>query len=112
MKNVYVTFNNTDLTEGRGNQIPTAVCEIKATAIRIGKNSNVQGSDATIKTVPLEEIGGIYYIPIQYVPIYKPTIHDFKQQEILDKKQVVIDKAISAGLTKEDLIVLSQQDVK
>jgi len=31
---VYVAMTNTDLTEGRGWQIPLAVCEAESTAIR------------------------------------------------------------------------------
>lgn len=102
-KQVFIVWTNTDLTEGRGRQIPIHVCETMATARRIASKKGVMGSDADVH--PFEAIyhNGSWCCP---VAIVAPTDDDKRKQEQLDAKSKVMEKAIAAGLTKEDLAAL------
>lgn len=72
-KEVFVTYTNTDCTEGRGADVPIAVCELEATAIRLGRKRYVQGSDGPIRKAELIELDGKWYYPSQAVYVVPPT---------------------------------------
>ena len=38
-KKVWIAWGNTDLTEGKGAAYPKHICELEATAIRLGKKA-------------------------------------------------------------------------
>jgi hypothetical protein len=44
-RTVWVAYTNTDCTEGRGYDVPIAVCAAEATAVRLARKQYVQGSD-------------------------------------------------------------------
>lgn len=50
-KTVWVAYTNTDCTEGRGYDIPIAVCELEVTARRLARGRHVQGSDGPVRPV-------------------------------------------------------------
>lgn len=108
---VYVAYVNTDLTEGKGYNIPFAVCRLKTTAIRLGKGKNVQGSDAIVKPVELIEITennvADWYGPKKdCFHIHLPT-HEDKIQDIQNQiQEKVVQKARKSGLTEEDIEIL------
>lgn len=105
-KEVFVTYTNTDCTEGRGADVPIAVCKLEATAIRLGRKRYVQGSDGPIRKAELIELDGKWYYPSQAVYVVPPTKEDLASQKVMDDRRAVIDKARAAGLTDDDLRML------
>lgn len=103
---VYVAMTNTDLTEGRGWQIPLAVCEAEATAIRLAKKAYVMGTDAPVEAVRLLLHDGKWYAPISIVRIHPPTQDDTRAQKALNEHREALEKAKAAGLTDEDIEAL------
>lgn len=105
IKDVWVAWTNTDLTEGRGEAIPLAVCELKSTAIRLGKGKSVQGINCKITKEQAVHIDGAW---LSVFHLERPTKADLVLQGKIEAKETAIEKAIKAGLTKEDLAILQQ----
>ncbi len=108
IKQVYVAFTNSDCTEGRGYDIPIAVCELEITAMRLAKNQYVQGSDGPVRSFEVKDLDGVKYIPVVAVPLHKATKLEQEAQNLLDSKRQVIAKAKAAGLTQNELDTLSR----
>lgn len=104
---LWVAYTNTDLTEGRGSDMPIAVCWLKSTAIRLSKKKYVQGSDGPVRPIEAIEVNGKWYVPMAGVNVIDPSPADVADQERMDKKEAAIKKAIELGLTPEDLKFLS-----
>lgn len=106
----YVAWTNTDLTEGRGWQIPLAVCEFEATARRLGVKKNVQGCDCPVEQSEIYLINNRWYGPINLIsPSKEDTAIETKiraAEAALAAKMVVIEKAKALGLSEEDIAVL------
>lgn len=99
-KTVWVAWTNTDCTEGRGRQIPKAVCEKEATAIRLGKKGSVQGSDCNVTECTAVKVNNTWLVPGDIKPESK---EDEAAQKRIDAKRAALEKAKAAGLTEEDL---------
>jgi hypothetical protein len=99
-KEVWLVIQNTDNTEGRGKQFVAHVCEIEATAIRLGRGNYVQGSNCPIEKTVAVRTGRYWLGP---VVIQEPSKDDDKTQEKLNAKRDAFQKAISAGLSEDDL---------
>ena len=97
---VWVAWTNTDCTEGRGRQIPRAVCVKEATAIRLGKKGGVQGSDCTVTARIAVKVNDAWLVPGE---IKHETKEDASAQKRIDAKRAALGKAKAAGLTEEDL---------
>lgn len=97
-------FVNSDLTEGRGFDVLLGLCRLEATALRIAKRANVQGSDGVVRKVQLCMREGKLCGPIQ---LKEPSAADEAAQVMMDKKRLVREKAEALGLSTEDLDVLS-----
>lgn len=115
-KKFYVAYTNTDCTEGRGSEIVFAISECESTVIRVGKKRYVQGSDCPIQEAELVNIDGKFYVPIHYVPFTQPTIEDRKneaalyaERELKAKKDEVLVRAKSLGLSDEEIKLLRGQ---
>jgi len=106
---VYVAMTNTDLTEGRGWQIPLAVCEAESTAIRFAKKAYVMGTDAPVEAVGLLLHEGKWYAPISIIRIHRPTQEDTSAQKALNAHREALEKAKAAGLTEEDIKALGSR---
>lgn len=106
VKTAYVVLTNSDLTEGRGYQYPLAVCEIKATAKRLGSGRYVQGSDCPIEPVELVNLEGKWYFPSNSVALVPPSPEDILKQQEDDKTADVVRKAKTLGLTDDELKIL------
>ncbi len=108
-KKSWVVLVNSDLTEGRGRLVVNAVCEIKATAIRLAKKADVQGSDGRVLEVPtfMKEIKG-YHGHLTYGPvsITMPTKEDRRYQERIKIRVEAREKALAAGLSLDDIEAL------
>jgi hypothetical protein len=106
-KQVWIAWINTDLTEGRGHMIPYAICELKVTAVRIGKGKNTQGSDAIITSFnAIYDHGNGYWLaPCRIVP---PTEDDNLIDKTRNMKEQAIKKAKELGLSDEDIMALGK----
>jgi hypothetical protein len=102
-KQVWVAWTNTDCTEGRGWIIPKAVCEKKATALRLGKKGSVQGSDCDVEEVTVVKVGNRWMVPGN---IIAPSKEDLSMQKRIDEKDAAIERAKAAGLSDEDLKII------
>ena len=94
---------NTDLTEGRGRQYIKHICETEATAVRLAKGADGQGTNGTVMSVTLEKKGAAWFGPVNMVPASK---EDDRAQMVIDAKREAEEKARSLGLTDDDLAAL------
>lgn len=106
-RTVYVAYTNTDLSEGRGYDVPIAVCLCEATATRLARHKYVQGSDGPVRSIEQQKIDGLWYTPELGVRAVDPTREDILAQTALDCKRAALDKAKMAGLTDADLRALN-----
>lgn len=102
-KEVWVVYENTDNTEGRGRQYPSFVCEVEETAKRLSIGRGVQGSNAYYYKMSSYLVEGVWVAPVDVV---KPTKVDLLAKEANDKVKTVLDKAKALGLDESDLEVL------
>lgn len=103
-KTVYVVWTNTDLTEGRGHQVPIHICEAYSTAIRLAKGQGVQGSNAEVSSFEAIQWRGYWCGPFY---LNEATTADKKEQAARDERTAVIDRAKAAGLSDADLKILA-----
>jgi hypothetical protein len=100
---------NTDPTEGRGTDRAIAWCYRKSTAVRLAKGVNVQGSDGLVRRFPLVVVGNdgnrMVYGP---VGLDLGTEEDRRAEERDGEISRVLAKARAAGLTDEELALLSE----
>jgi hypothetical protein len=105
-RTVWVAYTNTDLTEGRGYDVPIAVCAAEATAKRLAQKRYVQGSDGPVRPMDLVKIEGKWYAPSSAIHVLEPSREDLAVQEAIDAKRAALEKAKAAGLTDADLQAL------
>lgn len=105
-KSVWVAYTNTDLTEGRGYDVPIATCELEATALRYASKAYVQGCDGPVRKVELAEINGKWYVPTTAVKIVEPTKEDTAVQLKMNARREAMKKAVEAGLSDADILAL------
>ena len=103
IKEVWVVYTNTDLTEGRGYDYPLVVCEMPITAMRLARKEYVMGSDAPVRRDFAFKINGHWYSPAHIQPA---TSADKEQQKKIDAREAVIKKAKDAGLTDEEISLI------
>lgn len=108
-KTYWVAYTNSDLTEGRGYDIPLAICEIEATAIRMARGMYIQGSDGPVKEVKLLQYEGKWYTPTNAINVLKPTEKDLTTQKQINAKRTAYDKALAAGLSLEEIAALANR---
>ena len=109
-KNVWVAWTNSDLTEGRGHKKVLVVCEIEATANRLGAGKSVQGTDCTVtcEVAIYRETGycnGGWLCPGDIV---KPSKEDELQQQKADAKDRAMSRAIDLGMSAQEIFDLQQ----
>lgn len=102
-KTVWVSYTNTDCTEGRGYDQPIAVCATEATAVRLAKHQYVQGADGPVRQMDLVKIDGNWYAPIAAISVISPTKEDMATQKAIDAKRAAMKKAKAAGLTDSEV---------
>ena len=105
-KTVWVAYTNTDCNEGRGQDVPIAVCAAEATAMRLARKKYVQGSDGPVRTLDLLKIEGKWYAPSAAINVIDPTSEDVGVQNAIDAKRSAMKKAKAAGLTDADIQAL------
>ncbi|WP_137971973.1 hypothetical protein [Pseudomonas sp. F(2018)] len=104
-KEVWVVWQNTDLTEGRGHEVPILVCETKSTALRMAKKQGVQGSDASVTSFKATHINGHWCAP---VVIVKATKADQAAEQSRIQFESVLEKAKALGLSPEELQIIAR----
>ena len=107
-KTVWAAYTNTDCNEGRGCDVPIAVCLSEVTARRLARGRYIQGSDGPVRAVELLKINGGWYAPSTAFSVMSPTREDDKEQARLDAKHEALEKARAAGLTDADLAALKE----
>ena len=95
---------NSDLTEGRGFERIKHLCTLEATARRLARGANVQGSDGVVKRVSLFRMGAKLYGPVE---LETPTRADERAQQLLDGQRKVREKAKKLGLNEDELKLLA-----
>lgn len=110
---VYLVMNNSDLTEGCGDEYVCAVCSNEITAQRIAKGKYVQGTDCPVLEKKMTLFNGEWYIPFKYVPITLPTSDDLAEEYRLaklkmrhERREKTLAKAKALGLTEEDFNII------
>jgi len=104
-KKVWVAWTNTDCNEGRGIEVPYAVCAIKETALRRGKKGSVQGSNCRVSEETVVRVNNLWLVPGR---IIMATKEDEAAQKKMDARNEALNRAKKAGLADEDLLLLSQ----
>ena len=105
-RTVYVAYTNTDCTEGRGYDVPIAVCALEITAMRLARKQYVQGSDGPVRKMELVKIDGKWYATSSAINVVEPTREDEAAQKQLDAKRAIVEKAKAAGLTDDEIKAL------
>ena len=110
---VWVVWVNSDLTEGRGRLIPLAVCASEATARRLAKGRDTQGTNGVVDRWPAVRVvrpatdsvmTRCVYGPVVVVP---SSVEDDREQARLDARAAVVAKARAAGLSDEEIARLA-----
>ena len=102
-KTVFVAYTNVDGTEGRGRDVPIAVCLLEITAIRLAQKQYVQGSDGPVRALKMVRVDGQWYVPTTAINVIEPTREDEAAQKQLDEERTILAKAKAAGLTDDEI---------
>lgn len=102
-KEAFAVVVNTDLTEGRGSNYVKNICELEATAVRLARKADVQGTDGTVMRVTLIKRNATWFGPIQLV---YSSEDDRRMQTVMNANRAAEEKARNLGLTDEDLAAL------
>lgn len=105
-KTVWVAYTNTDLTEGRGQDLPLHYCELKATAQRLGARGYVMGTPCPVRPVTLVELDGKWYVPSAAINIIPPSAADVAKQKLAESHEAILARAKAAGLSDDDINTL------
>lgn len=112
VRDVWIVWGNTDNTEGKGRVYIRDVCEIEATALRVGKGRYVMGRDCPISKATSYKINNTWVQPSLVTP---PRGEDKVAQERIDaerstknKVEEAVLKAEKLGLSQDDLEVLRE----
>jgi hypothetical protein len=103
MSKLYVVFTNTDLTEGRGYQIPIAWSVNKYTAQRMARGEGVMGSNADVRVVDTLLVEGKQYLALDYVLLEHPTKEDKLKEQQEEERNTILTKMKELGVTEEML---------
>ena len=99
-REAFSVWANSDLTEGRGFELPIAHCWAEATARRFARGRDVQGSDAKVIPFTALKIENRWYGPIR---IEHPTREDDRAEAKLKLWKETVEKAKKCGLSAEEL---------
>lgn len=112
-KKVFTVWTNTDLTEGRGTEMPAHYCELESTAKRRAKGTYVMGTDANITVEEMIRVNGIWYAPHGLGFVDKGTPEDIESEKKLLEERIatelrnkILEKARRLGLTEDEIKAL------
>ncbi len=104
-KQVWVVYQNTDLTEGRGREVPIYVCESKSTAQRLSRKQGVMGSDAAVSQCEAVMHKGRWCAPVEILSASKADVEADRSAE---KLAALVERAKALGMTIDDLKLLAK----
>lgn len=99
-KPIFIAWTNTDTTEGKGQQIPLAVCWSYFTAKRMGERGGVQGCNSEITEDKAMFIDGKWRVPGR---IHNMSTEDSTNDKNMQVHLAAVQKAKDAGLSDEDI---------
>lgn len=100
---IHVCYTNSDLTEGKGWQIPFAYAELYSTALRLAEKKGVMGSDAEVRSCRGFRIGNQVYGPVHLEPA---TAVDQARDHYRINREAAVAKARAAGLTEDEILLI------
>lgn len=103
---LWAVYANTDNNEGRGREYVKHFCRTEATAIRMGRNGYVQGSDCPVKSVKALLLDGKHVLPMSLIEVIEPTKEDVATQRKMDARNAALAKAKELGLSDEEIAAL------
>ena len=103
-KPIWVAWTNTDLTEGRGWNIPLHIAESPETAARLGRKGSVMGSDCHVTQEIAVQIGGKWLAPAGR--IHTETKEDTAARLKREAREAAIGKAKASGLSDDDIAAM------
>lgn len=101
----YVSWSNTNCTDGYGSLLPIGHSFCEATADRLGRKQGVQGCDCDTTQVTMYKIGADWYGPVY---MNQPSLEDEARQTKEDDKKAATERAKSLGLTDDEIKALSR----
>ncbi len=102
-RRVWISWINSDLTEGKGHNVPDVVCELEATALRLAHKANTQGSPGSVEPFDAVLVDGKWCAPVE---ILGASREDVREQEKITKAREAAKRARAAGLSDEDIAAL------
>ena len=114
-KEAYAVCINSDLTEGRGHRVVSAVCEVEATALRLARGANTQGTDGEVMKILLfqhseqEDLRWRlwWYSPVRIMPPNSEDKEMMKSMKAAQAKTALSKRAVARarelGLTDEEI---------
>lgn len=109
-RKIWIVEVNEDGCEGRGAQIPLYYCVKEATAIRLSKGKDVQGTDGKVYEFQSPCIDGKVYAPIKLTsPSNADIIVEEKmteEREAARKVDTLLSKMKDSGFTEEEINLL------
>lgn len=104
-RSIWVIWQNTDLTEGKGCIVPVAWCDSESTAKRLAKGKDVQGCDCHVTQEYALKVQGRWFSAVN---IELPTERDTATDQKLLAARAAEKKAREAGLTEQEINSLRQ----
>lgn len=112
-KPIWVVYRNTDLTEGRGAELPVHSCAYPETALRLAKGTGVMGSNCDVKEEVALRHNGSWYVPGAIIPESEQDKNlrvKRESEEVKTKaRDAVIEKA-KAHLTEDEIKILRGEE--
>lgn len=104
-KRAFIVWSNTDLTEGKGSEFPRCICELKSTALRLGRGQYVQGTDCRVTPVDLIYREKRYWGPVYVMP---PSYEDEAEEKRRIFREDALKKARELGLSDDEIKAIMQ----
>lgn len=106
-KPVWVAWTNTDLTEGRGAQVPYVVGESYEVAQRLGQGGSVMGSNCEVTECVAVKVEGLRRMWLVPGRIESENLDDQHRREKREAREKVMETALKLGLTPEEVDLLA-----
>ena len=109
-RKIWIVEINEDGCEGRGSQIPLYYCETEATAIRLSKGKDVQGTDGRVYEFEAHLVDNKSLAPVKITyPSNADIIVEEKmteEREAARKVDTLLSKMKDSGFTEEEINLL------
>jgi hypothetical protein len=99
-RRVWITWGNTDYTEGRGTSYPLCISESRACALRHGIGQGIMGSDCGVEPFDAPYIDGRWLFPAY---LQSATTADEANDVAYKEQQEALCQLKSMGATDEQI---------